>query len=318
MFVLHENKKIKEFVIDRLNLNTPCFISRLGGSDFEAVCSYINDPNNIHSEEWFNHHLKRTKDLNGYFDFENNKDNFEKYLQTLFDSYQKSEVIAYAGKIGKQFYRTLDSGKFSFKSTVSKVIDQTCRNKTCINWNSFFEEAHPFLSTMQFWAVNKKILIISPFSESIEHQFKFKDKLFHNFTYPEFKLLTYTTKITYSTNEDNKETLDVTTNNWHEECLKMSNEIKKLDFDIALLSCASYSMYLGNYIKNQLSKKAIYIGGPLNLYFNIYGERYKDIYDIVGCNKDYQIEAIENSRIEKIKGGRSYHGESLNAYFGKK
>ena len=54
----------------------------------------------------------------------------------------------------------------------------------------------------------------------------------------------------------------------------MFDDIKKIDFDIAFLSCGCYANELGYRIKNQLNKKAIYLGGGLNLLFNIYGKRY--------------------------------------------
>ena len=48
----------------------------------------------------------------------------------------------------------------------------------------------------------------------------------------------------------------------------MYDDISKIDFDIAFLSCGMYSIILGDLIKNKLKKKAIYIGGMLNVIFN--------------------------------------------------
>uniref|UniRef100_A0A6C0IJN5 Uncharacterized protein n=1 Tax=viral metagenome TaxID=1070528 RepID=A0A6C0IJN5_9ZZZZ len=50
----------------------------------------------------------------------------------------------------------------------------------------------------------------------------------------------------------------------------MCEEINKLEFDIALLSCSSYAMYLGDFISNKMKKNSIYIGGVLNVLFNIW------------------------------------------------
>ena len=79
-------------------------------------------------------------------------------------------------------------------------------------------------------------MIISPFVKTINHQFKYKNLLINNYEYPDFTLLTYNTH--------------------------------------ALLSCGPYTVYLGNFISKKMNKKAIYIGGPLNIFFCIYGERY--------------------------------------------
>jgi hypothetical protein len=130
---------------------------------------------------------------------------------------------------------------------------------------------------------------------------------------------TYNTNITYNTDEDTKESLKITTDNWHQECERMASQIQHIDFDVALLSCASYSMFLGDYIKNVMGKKAIYLGGILNVYFNIFGGRYKKYYDKYGLNPLFQINALENEEIHDIKGGKSQGwNETLNAYFGYK
>ena len=117
---------------------------------------------------------------------------------------------------------------------------------------------------------NKKILIVSPFSESIQFQYKRKDVILKQYSYPDFELVTYDTPITYNNEDDALNHIE--TNNWLEQCEKMENDIMKLDFDIALLSCGSYAMYLGNVISKKMNKKAIYIGGMLNVFFNIYGK----------------------------------------------
>jgi hypothetical protein len=175
---------------------------------------------------------------------------------------------------------------------------------------------------MHIWGKNKKILIISPLSKSIEYQFKNKDKLYREnaVKFPDFELLTYKTKITYNIEGDTKESLGLTTNNWFEESQRMCDEISKIDFDIAFLTCASYSPFLGNYIKFNMGKKAIYLGGVLNVFFNIYGGRFKEgFYNLCGLNPEIQIDAFENDEITHIKGGRNGGPtESINAYFGKK
>ena len=45
----------------------------------------------------------------------------------------------------------------------------------------------------------------------------------------------------------------------------MCQEIKKLDFDIALLGCGGYGLPLCNFIIKDMDKSAIYIGGGLQI-----------------------------------------------------
>ena len=55
----------------------------------------------------------------------------------------------------------------------------------------------------------------------------------------------------------------------------MCQDIKNIDFDIALLGCGGYGLPLCHYIKTELNKSAIYIGGGLQLLFGVFGQRWE-------------------------------------------
>jgi hypothetical protein len=315
--IIHSSEKIIEFFNSYIQEQQPCFISRIGGSDFELVCDYYNDPSIIYNDTWYSKGVIKVKELNGYFDFNNSRECFQLYLDTLLNSYKNSDVLAYAGKMEKHI-RFFINGKSQIDPRFKPFLEYISQDKILINWVQFIQEVRPFLTSFSTWAGGKKILFVSPFSKSIEHQYQYKDKLFLDYQYPDFTLKTYNTRITYNNQEDTKDSLKLLTNNWHEECLRLSDEISTIDFDIALLSCGSYAMFLGDYIKNTLKKKALYFGGSLNLYFNIYGKRFEPLYNQIKLNRDYQIEPFENSLVENISGGRKYENEALDAYFGKK
>ena len=57
----------------------------------------------------------------------------------------------------------------------------------------------------------------------------------------------------------------------------MDEDIKKLDFDIALLGCGCYGHPLCDFIRNELNKSAIYVGGGLQLLFGVMGQRWEGI-----------------------------------------
>lgn len=317
MDIINDPTDIFELLNKTMNQKDSVFISRIGGSDFKAVAEYIDHPGQINSSTWVDFHLKKVRDLNGYFDFESKLENFEKYLNLLYDSYKSSDIIAYAGKTITNFEKTKSRGTLSFPENQKKLIREVCSNKRCVDWQSLCLNPRQFLDSMKVWAKDKKILVVSPFSESISLQFEKKDNLFHNFVYPKFHLVTYTSSVTYNNNEDTPSSLSVSTSDWIEECQKMMSEISQLDFDVALLSCGSYALPLGNFISNALQKKAIYTGVAINYYFNIYGENLKDRYEPFGCNLDYQIDALEYEKVRKIKGGKQY-GEGISAYFGRR
>ena len=77
-------------------------------------------------------------------------------------------------------------------------------------------------------------------------------------------------------------------------CNNIINDISKIDFDIAFLSCGMYAVLLGDLIKTKLNKKAIYIGGMLNVIFNFYGKRYDTTFFDQFINKEYQIKVLDD------------------------
>jgi 2-polyprenyl-3-methyl-5-hydroxy-6-metoxy-1,4-benzoquinol methylase len=315
--VMHdwESDATLEKFCDIMNQPDPLFFARLGGSDYNCVQDYYNNKTIVKNASWYEYHYHRVKSHNGYFDFENTQENFVEYLEIMTRCYKDSNAFTYANdKLIRSF------GVNQFIDTDADFINYLCKDKVCINY-TFIEGLAPFLKSLTHWATGKKILIISPLSQSIEYQYKHKNNLYRNYILPDFELLTYNTKITYSDENDTQFDLNVSTNNWLEEATRMSHEISKLDFDIALLSCGSYAMYLGDYIKNNLKKKSLYLGGILNMLFNIYGGRYNQrgyihLGKSVGLDPEYQINPFENKDIENIKSGRNFKTESLKAYFG--
>ena len=125
----------------------------------------------------------------------------------------------------------------------------------------------------------KKVLIISPFVET------FKNQLDRGFTFfgstdnrrvwkQNQQFVFYKTFNTLSNNHPHK--------NWFETFNIMCDDIKKLDFDIALLSCGGYGLPLCDFIYDKLGKSSIYVGGALQLLFGVYGNRWiKDKHPIV-------------------------------------
>ena len=312
----YTSTEAQNYFTNYMKQSAPLFFARVGGSDYDAVRDYYYNKNLIDDKQWYDDVSLRVKKYNGYFDFENKKENFQKYLEDMILFYKNSD----AASLG--FYKGASS--IVIPQHDRDFLNYVLEGKTSLNYD-FIEELTPFLKSFKNWGDGKKILIISPLSKSIEYQNQFRDNFFKDYSYPNFQLLTYNSKITYSDNPmDNKHTLNVETSNWHEECQRMAEDIRNIDFDVALLSCASYSMFLGNFIKDVLGKKSIYLGGIVNAYFNIYGGRYAhmekfhNIFSNAGLNLEYQIDPLELADIDKINSGRGKITESLSAYFGSK
>lgn len=156
----------------------------------------------------------------------------------------------------------------------------------------FFVE-HPWMEALE----HKKVLVIHPFKESIEKQYKKRRVLFPNENWlPEFDL-TVIKAVQSAAGERPSAFKD-----WFEALEYMKNEINRTDFDIAILGCGAYGLPLAGYIKD-IGKKAIHIGGGTQLLFGIKGKRWEQ-YDH-SCYRDlfneHWCSPTENERPSKSK-----------------
>lgn len=117
----------------------------------------------------------------------------------------------------------------------------------------------------------KKVLIIHPFTQTIEKQYRNnREKLFNNLdVLPEFELKLIRAVQPKSISTDPYDQYDT----WFDAFEFMKSEIRNCDFDVAILGCGAYGMPLASYIYD-LGKKAIHLGGggtvPL---WNTFSER---------------------------------------------
>lgn len=155
----------------------------------------------------------------------------------------------------------------------------------------------------------KKVLVIHPFESTIKKQYANRTLLFENQdVLPEFDL-----KIIRAV-----QTLDRTDkrfNNWFDALRYMEEQIDKIDFDVCLLGCGAYGLPLAAYVK-RMGKKAVHIGGGLQLMFGIKGKRWdnnayrwKDLPQLdtnySQLYNEYWVRADENERpktADKVEG----------------
>ena len=116
----------------------------------------------------------------------------------------------------------------------------------------------------------KKVLVISPFAETIQKQYQIREKLYENpEVLPEFTL--YTVKAVQTGGEEKDDRFS----DWFEALEYMYNESMQYDFDVAILSCGAYALPLGARFK-QAGKSAIHMGGVCQMLFGIKGRRWHD------------------------------------------
>ena len=158
----------------------------------------------------------------------------------------------------------------------------------------------------------KKVLVVSPFSKSIESNFTNRRDFFKDYHYPAFELRLQTTPITYAGLPDEF----YPDQDWLATTERLKNEISQINFDIALLGCGSYAMPLGIHIRDTLKKQAIYVGGVLQLYFGVMGRRYQDVFFTDQINLEKFIFPLEGQELLKhVTINEKTAREAFGAYF---
>lgn len=123
----------------------------------------------------------------------------------------------------------------------------------------------------------KKVLVVSPFSEIVERQYKRRKVLWENpDILPEFELITVDSIWYFFGCRDSR------FKDWFEACDYLYNEIMSCDFDIALLGCGPFGVPIASRIKKG-GKQAVHMGGAVQLLFGIKGKRW----DETGIKKYY-------------------------------
>jgi|TARA_B100000795_G_scaffold238389_1_gene199489 hypothetical protein len=135
--------------------------------------------------------------------------------------------------------------------------------------------------------LGKKVLIIHPFVDSMKKQMNKNFRIFKNkkIFLEEQEFIFYKTYQTQAGNHIHS--------SWKETFEIMRSDIKKIDFDIALLGCGGYGLPLSNFIYKDMGKSAIYIGGGLQLLFGIMGNRWE--------NSKMWREVIKNNNTKFIR-----------------
>jgi hypothetical protein len=117
----------------------------------------------------------------------------------------------------------------------------------------------------------KKVLIISPFIDSIKIQVPKLKNIFQGLTVPEIDFQYLRAPMSQGGMNDGK--------SFKDHLLGLKKEITQFDFDIALVSAGAYSLPLAAHAK-ELGKIGIHAGGAMQLFFGITGKRY-DNYPMV-------------------------------------
>jgi len=289
---------------DLMLSESPVWVSRFGGSDTNFVQKWDGSmDSNL---------LNLLKQYNGYYDFDNSKDLLYRFSEMYRSSLRSSDLCLIHPSVRE--YSAIEGDSRS-----QTGLTETYGIRRAMCW-LFVESPCIFLKSFQVWGEGKKILIVSPFSESVKIQTQ--DLRVHKihkdpYTLPSCEFLTVNSPVTYNVDDWICESVEAD-RNWFDSAERLFESVSSIDFDVAFLACGSYAMYLGENIKTHLGKKSIYIGGTLSNLFGLYNDRYSATgHDLSAVNPDFRITPVENDKyLRSLKNGPKFkQSEGLRAYF---
>ena len=177
---------------------------------------------------------------------------------------------------------------------VYPFLSPSCKNISLWAVEPFFQEI-PWTMCLE----GKKVLVIHPYAKTIAKQYLNRHNIFPlKEVLPEMDLMTFKAVQTIENNESPFET-------WFDALDYMKNEIEKIDFDIALIGAGAYGLPLAADIK-RMGKKAIHIGGSLQLYFGIIGLRWEQMPHFKAIFNEHWVRPLPEEhpqRYKKMEGG---------------
>ncbi|MGX5774985.1 hypothetical protein [Methylorubrum zatmanii] len=320
--IIRDFKSCSEYTLQILSADEPAFLSRIGGSDTIAVAADV--ASNAVAENRMSHvdnYKSFVEKYNGFYDTQEGDRGFLNYLDIMTDCYCKSKSLFVGGTdLRIMLYPELED---------AKVLHDEARKRYEALFNRMDDGSekvflpYEYIETMTYGEHNianvfsqvlndKKVLVVSPFSNTIKSNFNNRNYFFKQYRYPDFELLTCDAPITYAGLPKHL----YPDQNWSGTANRLIEEMSNIDFDIVLLCCGSYAMPLGVAAAEELGKKAVYLGGVTQLFFGIIGRRYEIPFFLQQMNAEFFVRPAESSKflghIEVAPGSET---EAFGAYF---
>jgi hypothetical protein len=248
--------KAAQIIYDVLISDEPCMIARFGAFELSITVNYlgvkknkINYINFIKGNEpdWqWNQSLIQYMHTNAGF-FPPTIDKIEQFCKLMIQEIPQIDVLG--SWLPNEVY-----------------FEKELKQANKIN----LELLNPYFSSFSWTQAleGKNVLVIHPFAKTIEDQYKKRELLFKNNILPKFNLTTIAAVQSIA----GEKTIY---NDWFEALDYMKIEIDKVDYDICLIGAGAYGLPLAAHVK-KTGKKAVHMGGSLQLLFGIKGKRWED------------------------------------------
>lgn len=254
----HNPDTASQLIYQKLINNAPCMIARFGSTELSALVNYLGVNSPTHSyihyiqgkqpEWWWNKKImNQMQQWSGFFP--PTPENMQRFGNLMMQDIPMVDILG----------SWIDNERYFTKEL---------RNAQIIHLRLLepFWSKTPWTKALE----GKRVLVVHPFAKTIMNQYNnHRTQLFKNpDILPVFKLETI--EAVQSLGGENKQF-----KNWFEALEFMKKEIDSKEYDICLIGCGAYGFPLAAHVKRN-GKKAIHMGGALQLLFGIKGKRWEN------------------------------------------
>lgn len=249
--------KASEMIYNLLANNHPCMIARWGATEMSAVVNYLGVNTQYHfigkfikgeqPEWWWNENImNQMQRWSGFFP--PTPENMQRFGKMMMEDAREVDLLG------------------SWLNDEYRIYHDCDVNAVKLPLLEPYHSNNPWSRILS----NKKVLVIHPFVNLITEQYQKRKLLFKNQNVlPDFDLDIIQAVQSLGGEADGFK-------DWFEALEWMKQEMDKRDYDICLIGCGAYGFPLAAHAKRR-GKKAVHLGGALQLLFGIKGKRWEAI-----------------------------------------
>lgn len=260
------------FISHHLKNNKPFLAGKIGVTEL-----------NILKWGYNNFLLHEVEDIAGLYPY--NHDTAKKFQQQLTEALSIIDLIPRWSKILPDFE--------------NHIFETVCPN----SYKTLLQHLEPYFFEKPWtnYLEGKTVLVLSPFTESIERNFPNLEKIWNGKIKPNFKLKTIkypfalkinpTAQLMWSTSDD-----------IYKEHLKL---IRESEFDVCITGTGYTSLLLAAEAK-RMGKAGIHLGGSTQILFGIKGQRWRDNKDFHAFFNEHWTDPLDiekPAKLNLVEGG---------------
>lgn len=264
--------KAAAIITTALTSDKPCMISRFGSNELDATINYKKG-----------HPLSFLRTIYPFWVSNTTK---ERMLTNAGFFSNGNKSLSHFSDLIVEIVGDIDILGTWIGTEENLPLSKKCQ-RMCLMYLEPFWSKEPWTATLK----GKRVIVVHPFAESIRKQYERRELLFCNPNIlPEFESLNVIQAIQSIGGETNG------FKSWFDALHYMENKIDNVDYDVALIGCGAYGMPLAAHCK-KMGKKAVHLGGALQLLFGIRGNRWETELDIYKqLMNEHWVRPLENEK----------------------